>query len=134
MKIDKEIYRYIEHELMHYDTYKKKIKEMREEIIEESPPPSSGQPTGQGMTGKPTERKAMRLVTSTALLKMEQTVDAIDKVRKMMSDDYIKFFELNYIKQLGTIGVQCEAHISEATYHRWKYNIIYAVGRELGVI
>lgn len=44
MKIDKEVYKYINFELQHYEENKKKLDRLREEILEASPAPADGQP------------------------------------------------------------------------------------------
>ncbi len=133
MKIDKKVYRYIEFELQHYEKNKKKLEEMRTDIIEESPEPSDGQPKGKNGNGKPTERKAFKLMSSTALLKLEDTITAIEKVKNQLNDDYTKFFELNYIKQAGIVKTCNEIPIGERTYYNMRDKIVYAVGQEMGL-
>lgn len=134
MKIDKKVYGYIDYELKHYNENTKKIDEIRANIIEASPEPSDGQPKRQGGTGKPTERKAIKLVSSTALLKMESTNDAIKKVYKQLEKNYKDFFDWNYIKQVEIVRTCQEVNISEATFYRWRDKIVYAVGEEMGII
>lgn len=134
MKIDKKVYNYIEFELQHYEENKEKLKKMRADIIEASPEPSDGQPKGQGGTGKPTERKAVKLMSTTALLKLENTITAIEKVTNRLNDDYKKFFEFNYIKQAGIVKTCNEIPIGERTYYNMRDKIVYAVGQELGLL
>ena len=134
MKIDKKVYGYIDYELKHYDENAKKIYEIRANIIEASPEPSDGQPKGQGGTGNPTERKGIKLVSSTSLLKLESTNNAIKKVYMQLNQNYKKFFDWNYIKQVGIVRTCQEVHISEATFYRWRDKIVYAVGEEMGII
>ena len=134
MKIDKKVYNYIEFELQHYEENKEKLKEMRLDIIEASPEPSDGQPKGQGGTGNPTEQKAMKLISSVAIRKIERTVNAIEKVRNTLNKEYLKFFEWNYIIKAGIVKTCQEVNISEKTYYRWRDSIVYAIGRELGLI
>ncbi len=134
MKIDKKVYGYIEFELKHYNDNAKKIEEIRANIIETSPEPADGQPKGQGGTSKPTERKGIKLVSSTSLLKMESTNDAIKKVYKQLDKNYKDFFDWNYIKQVGIVKTCQKVNISEATFYRWRDKIVYAVGEEMGII
>lgn len=134
MKIDKKVYGYIDYELKHYSENTKKIDEIRANIIEASPEPADGQPKGQGGTGKPTERKGIKLVSSTSLLKMESTNNAIKKVYSQLNEAYKDFFDWNYIKQVGIVRTCQEANISEATFYRWRDKIVYAVGEEMGII
>ena len=134
MKIDKKVYNYIEFELKRYEENTKKIDEIRANIIDAGPEPADGQPKGQGGTGKPTERKGIKLVSSTALLKMESTNDAIKKVYKQLDKNYKDFFDWNYKKQVGIVRTCQEVNISEATFYRWRDKIVYAVGEEMGII
>lgn len=133
MKIDKKVYNYIEFELQHYEENKEKLKEMRADIIEASPEPADGQPKGQGGTGKPTERKTVKLMTTIALIQLEKTITAIENVKDRLNDDYKKFFEFNYIKQAGIVKTCNEIPIGERTYYNMRDKIVYAVGQEMGL-
>lgn len=133
MKIDKKVYKYIDYELQHYKENKKELERLREEILEKGTSPADGQPRGNAV-GKPTEQKAMKLVSSTAILRIEKNLNAIDRVYNTLNPDYQRFFEWNYLKQAGIVKTCKETGIEERTYYRWKDNIIYNVGMELGLI
>ncbi len=133
MRIDKKVYKYIDYELQHYEENKKELERLREEILDKGTKPADGQPRGNTV-GNPTEQKAMKLVSSTALLKIERNLKAIDRVYNQLSEEYKKFFDYNYIKQVGIVKVCQEVGIEERTYYRWKDNIIYNVGMELGLL
>ena len=76
MRIDREVYRYIEHEMYHYREYQKELREYEEEILEGSPEPPDGQPKGSG-TSNPTENKALKLITPKGYREMEKTISTI---------------------------------------------------------
>lgn len=133
MKIDKKVYKYIDYELQHYEENKRELERLREEILDKGTTPADGQPRSN-TTGNPTEQKAMKLVSSTALLKIERNLKAIDRVYNQLSEEYRRFFEYNYMKQVGIVKVCQEVGIEERTYYRWKDNIIYNVGMELGLL
>lgn len=134
MKIDKKVYNYIDYELQHYEDNKKRLEELKADIIDASPEPSDGQPKGQGGTGNPTESKALKLTSSVAIVKLESTLNAIEKVRSRLNEDYLKFFEFNYIKQAGIVKTCNEIPIGERTYYNMRDKIVYAVGQEMGLI
>jgi len=134
MRIDKKVYKYIDYELQHYEDNKKKLDEIREEILEASPLPPDGQPRGQGGTSNPTEQKAVKLISSVALMKIEKTINSIDKVYEHLEMDYKTFFDWNYKKNVGIVRTCQEVNISEPTYYRWRDKIIYMVGEEMGLI
>lgn len=133
MKIDKEVYKYIEYELRHFEKNKRKLEELRDEIIESSPEPPDGMPKGQGSTGNPTESKVLKLITSVSIKKLEDTVDAITTVYSNLTEDHQQFFDWNYVKNAGIVKTCMEVHISEKTYYRWKDTIIDMVATELGL-
>lgn len=122
MKIDKKVYNYIEFELQHYEKSKKKIEEMKTDIIEENEP-----------LGKPAEKKAFKLMTTVSLIQLEKRVQAIEKVKESLNEDYKKFFEFNYIKQVGIVKTCNEIPICERTYYNMRDKIVYAVGQEMGL-
>lgn len=133
MKIRKEIYKYIDYELQHYEENKKELERMRNEILEASPSHADGQPRSN-MGGNQTEQKAIKLVSSVAIRKIEQNIRAIERVRNTFNSEYSKFFELNYILKAGIVKTCQEANISEKTYYRWRDNIVLLTAREFGLI
>lgn len=134
MRIDKKVYKYIDYELQHYEENKKRLEELREDIIESSPLPPDGQPKGQGGTSNPTERKGIKLTSSVALIKIENTINTIDKVYVQLDSDYKKFFDFHYKKGEGIVRTCQEVGIAEKTYYRWRDNIVNLVGKEMGLI
>lgn len=133
MRIDKKIYKYIDYELQHYEENKKKLEELRLDIIDSSPEPSDGQPRGNS-TGNPTEQKGIKLISSTVLLKIENTIKVIDKVYNQLNDEYKLFFDWNYKKCVGVVKTCIEVNISERTYYNMRDKIVYNVGIEMGLI
>lgn len=133
MRIDKEVYKYINHELQHYEENKKELERLKTEIIEQSPAPADGQPRGNTV-GNPTEQKTMKLLTSAAILRIERNIRAIDKIYNQLNKEYKRFFDLCYIEQVGIVKTCNDIPISEKTYHRWRDNITYSVGMELGLL
>ena len=134
MRIDKKVYKYIDYELQHYEDNKKKLDEIREEILEASPLPPDGQPKGQGGTSNPTEQKTVKLISSVAIMKIEKTIQAIDKVYDCLETDYKTFFDWNYKKNAGIVRTCQEVGIAERTFYNMRDKIVYNVGMELGLI
>ena len=132
MKIDVRLYRYIEYELYHYEQYKKDIQREREQILESSPPLDGIKGSGWG---SPTEGKAMALSTSAGLRAMEKTVEAIEEVLSRLTERHRRIFEMVYVKgRTDRYGISNELFISYETFNHNKRELIYAVGRRLGVI
>lgn len=133
MRIDREVYKYIDYELLHFEDSKRELENLKMEIIETSSAPSDGQPRGN-ITGNPTEQKAMKLLSSVAIAKITKTINAIEKMRISLNPEYLKFFELNYVKKVGIVKICQEIGIEERTFYRWRDYIIRATGKELGLI
>jgi len=133
MKMEKSVYRYIEYELFHYEQYKREIQIERDGIIEGSPS-FDGQPKGSNV-GNPTESKGIELLTSKALRGMESVVVAVDAMKKLLTETHYKLFVACYIQKRRDRYSLCdELGISEATFTRYKRQIVEFVGFELGVI
>lgn len=134
LKIDRDIYKYIEFEMRHYNEYKKEIKNIREEILEGSPEPPDGMPNSNG-TGNPTENKAVKLSMSVAIASMERVINAIDNALKRLTDRHRRIFEMAYVKgRKDRYSMSDELFISYRTFAYAKNELVLAVGQELGVI
>ena len=134
MRIDREVYRYIEHEMYHYREYKKELMEYEEEVLEGSPEPPDGMPKGNG-TSNPTENKALKLVTPKGYREMEKTISSIDTALNLLSERHKKIFEMVYLrKRRDYYGISDDLHISFRTFQYAKKELILTVGRELGAI
>ena len=135
MRMDKEIYNYIDYELTNYKHYESKIEAIRNSIIQSSPPFPDGQPRGNG-TSDPTLDKVIKLTTPLAIYRMENNKECIERALKKLDPYYTKFFEKNYKENNGNnkIGVCYELAMSERTYYRMKGKIIEYVAREMGMI
>lgn len=135
MNVPKEIYRYIEYELSHYEDYKKELALERERIIESSPQRINGMLPSQKGRSDPTCRKAIMLTESTAVLSLERRIKAVDRTLSRLSDTHNKLFDKVYNKGREDSAMVCmELNISKETFSRYKKSIIYGVGNELGLI
>lgn len=133
MKMNKKVYNYIDFELSNYKSYEKKINEIRNDIIDSSPPPADGQPKGN-KTSNPTLDKTIRLSTPLAISRMEYNKACIDRALKKLDKIHNDFFYRNYIKEESVIKICNEMPVGERTYYRLKGKIIEYVAREMGLI
>lgn len=133
MKIDKNVYRYIEFELYNYEQYKKEIEIERNSVIESSPC-FDGQPRGYAV-GSPTENKCIQLLTSKALKSMQNVVTAVENMKKRLTETHYKLFLACYVQKRRDRYSLCdELGIAEATFTRYKHQVVEFIGLELGVI
>jgi len=82
VKLNRAVFRYVEHELYNYDNTLVEMHNLREGIIE-APPLREAVP-GTGYVSDPTARKATQLVTNTALARMARPVAASSGRRKKL--------------------------------------------------
>ncbi len=133
MRMDKSVYRYIERELYRYDKYKKDLRLERERILDASPNPPDGMPRGNAASNS-TESKCLKLMDSTVILTMERIIQSIDTAFKRLKPMHREVFELYYIRGRKDVYCMCdELHISYESFSRYKSEIVFSVGIELGI-
>lgn len=76
----------------------------------------------------------MKLVSSTAIIKLENTIKAIENVYNQLNEEYKNFFDWNFKRHAGIVRTCREIGIEERTYYRWRDNIIYNAGMEMGLL
>ncbi len=131
MKLDKAVFSFIEHELYNYDDTKKQIEQIRDSIINGTPAPS--EPV-QSQMGNTTESKAIRLTSNIALIKMVETVQAIEKALSLLGEDHNQIFELKYRQALDWKQVVINMPTSQDTYFRKRRELVRMVAQRLGHI
>jgi RinA family phage transcriptional activator len=130
--ISRAVFRYVEHELFNYAETKQQIKELQQNIIESTP--FAETIPGGGHISDPTARKAIKLVTSTAIARMERNVRAIDRAMKLLPEQHQMLFELKYQQGKSMARVCDEIPASERSYFRWRKEIVEVVAREMGLV
>ncbi|NPV90091.1 MAG: hypothetical protein HPY50_04855 [Firmicutes bacterium] len=131
-RIERAVFRYIEHELFRYDATIDDILEIREEIIEEEYAPEVKVSGGQ--LNDATRRRATRLATDAVLIRMTRVVVAIDRALDRLGDRHRLLFELRYRRLLQWPQICLEMSISERTFFRMRRELVLMVGSELGLI
>lgn len=131
MKIDKSIFRYIEHELYNYDETKKELQRYREEILESTHFAEVPAYTGPG---DPTGNKAVKLASSAFVIHAEKIIKAIDRSLAILGDRHKELFYYKYQKGLPWQEVALEMNISDRTYFRLRRELVMTVGQQLGLL
>ena len=123
----------IETELYHYWKNKEIIKELEKDTIEESPLPPDGQPKGNKI-GKPTERKAIKIISSRRLSEMQRRIDYIEDAFKMLNEDEQKMAETIFKERYSVIKADMQKNISRHTYYHVKDKLVYYTAKEFGYV
>lgn len=131
MRIDKSIFRYIEHELYNYEETKKELARYREEILEGTP---FQEVSVQTNPGNPTAQKAIKLTSSAFVVQAEKVISAIERSLAILGERYKELFYYKYQKGLPWQEVILEMDISDRTYFRWRRELVAMVGQQLGLL
>lgn len=136
MAIKREIKAYIEAELRDYHDTIKAIEEDREELILSSPVRDNVGGKSYDI-GDPTQAKAIKLLTNKRIRRMEQTVEAINRVLAELPEEKYRLVELKYWTRpqtLTDVGIARELCCDRRTIYKWIDGIVMAIGIELGLL
>ncbi len=131
MRIDKSIFRYIEHELYNYDETKRELARYREDVLEETHFPEV---SVRSNPGNPTAQKAIKLTSSVFVVQAEKVISAIDRSLNILGDRHKELFKYKYQKGLPWQEVVLEMDISDRTYFRLRRELVMTVGQQLGLL
>ncbi len=136
-KLQQSYYKYIESELYNYKNMVEELKEIQDDIISSSPA-VSGERVQSSSLSDETASKAVRLISSARLKRLDETVRAIDvgiKILKTCPEPgKYKLLEMKYFDcQYTDIRIAKELNISRETYFRWKRQIISLMAMHLGL-
>ena len=131
MRINKSVFRYIEHELYNYEQTKKDLQLYREQILESSPSPEVAVQSGPGDS---TAMKAIKLVSSAFVVQSERVINAIDRALAILTEKHRKLFDLKYQDCLPWQEILVEMNISDRTYFRLRRELVATVGQQLGIL
>lgn len=131
MRIDKSVFRYIEHELYNYEQTKQDLALYREQILEGT---SSPEVSVQSSPGDVTANKAVKLTSSAFVVQAERIVDAVEKSLTILGDRHKELFRLKYQMGVSWPNITIDMGISDRTYYRIRRELVLTVGQQLGLI
>lgn len=133
-KISKYLKNYLEQELRDYDKNKKYLEELRMDIIDSSPSPELGMPGNPNRGNEGQTEKVFKLISNNRINRLERIINAIHKTLEGLNEEQYKFYIRYFQKGQSRTKVCIELPIGEATFHRYKNRIIYALAKELGYL
>jgi len=133
-KLTKEIKNYLEKELRDYTENEELIKELELDIIESSPTSDPGMPGSPNRGNEQQTSKVSELMSNKMIHRLKYTVEAIKKVLKGLNETQKDFYKLYFENGYFKTKVCMDMPIGEATFHRYKNRIIYALAQELGYL
>lgn len=90
-------------------------------------------PKSQGRGETQTE-KVYKLNTNVKIKRLEKLCYSIQKVLNGLNDNQYRFYIMCFEKGYSKVKICVDMPIGEATYHRYKNRIIYALADELGFV
>ena len=129
MLLTRRVFNYIEEELHNYEHTKRKLADLREDIIIAAPTPSEGQ---RSAVSDPTAAKAGRLLSNKTICRMEETLIAIDRALQLVTDDHLTVFDLHYKQGLRWQRVCDKMPTSRSTFFRLRLQLVKMVANQLG--
>ncbi len=133
-KLSKELKRYLESELRDYKDNKKKIEELRNDIIEESPNMTLGTPPSKNKGNEVQTVKVHKLMTNTQINRLTTMCTAIENALSRLNDTQYEFYIRCFEKGQSKVKICIEMPIGEATFHRYKNKIICLLAENLGYV
>lgn len=131
MRINKSIFRYIEHELYNYEQTKRDLQLYREQVLEGTVSPEV---SVQSSPGDVTANKAVKLTSSAFVVQAERIINAIDKSLDVLGDKHKELFTLKYQMGISWPNIVIDMGISDRTYYRLRRELVIMVGQQLGLI
>ena len=128
--LEKGNFKLIEFELQHYHQTKKNYADYEDEIINSSSIASEIRGT---QISKPTEQKAIKLVSSLHLAEMKKRIDAIEYVMGILPESKLGLLQEKYFnKRLTDYGIMQKFNIEQATFYRYRREIIQLIADRMG--
>ena len=127
-KVDKHVKKFIMSELYNYYENKKKIAEIRSDIIDESPY-NDGQPRGNEISDT-TAKKTDKLLTTRAILIATEKINNIERALGKFSEQEQKDIDKIFFKGHSQVYAEMNDGISKDMYYHLRDKMIYLTAIE----
>ena len=123
---------YIMHELYNYESNKKLLKELEDDILN-STSTNDGQPRGNG-TSDTTAQKATKLMTSKAILTVTKKINNIENALSKLNEEEKEIEDIIFNKRCSQVKAETKYNISPDIYYNTRRKIVYLTAIEYGEI
>lgn len=120
MKIPKHIKKYIEGELINYPIHTKALFQVRQNIYLQQSSSGHSEARRSISNASSVEHKVMYLMTDRTILRMENSIIAIEDVLREMPQEYKALIELKYFKLSQNQYVADTLNICLRTFYHWR--------------
>lgn len=133
-KVPFEIKKKIETELYQYWDNIEELKELQQDILDESANPPDGQPRGKNMVSNPTEQKAIKLRTTRSIVATERKLRYIEKAIARLNEEEQQIFNVIFRDRYSQKQAETCRYISKDSYYNTYNKIIFYTAVEFGEI
>ena len=135
-KLDKSIFKFVEHELYNYQDTKEDLKDLEKSIAEEAMGNieyDNFSSTESYPGGSTTESAAIDIIQNKVAKRMADTIKNIEKALGKLDEEKLELFFKKYKQTKPWQTIIVEMNISQATYFRWRKKIVIQVAKEMGL-
>ena len=130
-KISRAVFKYVEHELYNLPQTMKDIEDQRDSILYgTAQAENGGRPPG--CISDTTGSKAVQLLSSPALVRMERVVYAANLALDLLSSQHRDVYRMKYELRFSTERICMEIPCSPATYYRYRRDLVEMVAEKMG--
>jgi RinA family phage transcriptional activator len=126
--------KYLEKELFDYSKNRKKLEEIRSDIIDSSPTSDLGMPRSPNRAKEQLTNKVHRLMSNASIIRLEETINAIDRVVKRLNSPQKELYDRYYRHRQNKVCICIDMYISERTFYNYKDKIVDELAKELGYL
>ncbi|TGA95625.1 transcriptional regulator [Sporolactobacillus shoreae] len=133
-KLKTAVFKYIESEIYDYPDTVQNIKDRYQNIMYASSKQDDAGVVKGGGVGRPTERIATALMSSTSLARLERIASAIGSSYDQMPEDHKRVIQLKYWdnRKLTMEGIASECFMHRNTASKYRKEFVYLVASKLG--
>lgn len=135
--LDNAVFSFVEHELYNYESTIQELKELKNDIREESAGNityGNESTTPNYSIGSSCEAGVIDIITNKAIMRAAKTIRDIERAYEKLDGDKMKLFDLKYKECMPWQSILGELCISDSTYFRWRSEIVRIVAKEMGFL
>lgn len=134
MKLPKHVQKFVEGELLSYPMSKKALEQAKQNIYAQQRTTTYelSQPRTYGTSA--VEHKVVILMTERNIVRLENSVNAIEDVLKELPEEFQRLIQLRYFKLYSIERVASDLNICIRNFHNWRNKALYYFALRFGLV
>ena len=131
------VFKFVEYELYHLQDTKKELEQLKKELSEEqlgNMTYDSFSTNKSNSPGSGVENSAINILQNKVAIRASKTINSIEKAVHKLDEDKLILFRKKYKQDKPWQTIVTEMSISQATFFRWRKEIVIRVAQEMGLI